>query len=40
MWPRPGIGVVGILSIVIFMKDTYWYNRLTSFTDPFAGSAG
>lgn len=35
-----GIGVVGILSIVIFMKDTYWYNRLTSFTDPFQDALG
>lgn len=31
-----GIGVAGILSIVLFMKDSYWYTRLTSFTDPFA----
>ncbi len=35
-----GIGVVGILSIVIFMKDTYWYNRLTSFSDPFQDALG
>ena len=35
-----GIGVVGIFSIVIFMKDTYWYNRLTSFTDPFQDALG
>lgn len=35
-----GIGIVGILSIVIFMKDTYWYNRLTSFTDPFQDALG
>ena len=35
-----GIGVVGILSIVIFMKDTYWYNRLASFTDPFQDALG
>ncbi len=31
-----GVGVAGILSIVLFMKDSYWYTRLTSFTDPFA----
>lgn len=31
-------GVAGILFILIFMKDTYWYSRLTSFTDPFADS--
>lgn len=31
-----GLGVAGILGILIFMKDTYWYSRLTSFTDPFA----
>lgn len=35
-----GIGAVGILSIVLFMKDTYWYNRLTSFTDPFQDALG
>lgn len=29
-------GVAGILSIVLFMKDSYWYTRLTAFTDPFA----
>ncbi len=33
-----GAGVAGILFILIFMKDTYWYSRLTSFTDPFADS--
>ena len=31
-----GVGIAGILSIVLFMKDSYWYTRLTSFTDPFA----
>lgn len=31
-----GIGAAGILSILLFMKDSYWYSRLTSFTDPFA----
>lgn len=31
-----GAGVAGILSILLFMKDSYWYTRLTSFTDPFA----
>lgn len=35
-----GIGAAGILSIVVFMKDTYWYNRLTSFTDPFQDALG
>ena len=35
-----GIGAAGILSILLFMKDTYWYTRLTSFTDPFADSLG
>lgn len=35
-----GIGVIGILSIVVFMKDTYWYDRLTSFTDPFKDALG
>ena len=31
-----GLGAAGIASILLFMKDSYWYNRLTSFTDPFA----
>lgn len=31
-----GVGAAGIAGIVLFMKDSYWYNRLTSFTDPFA----
>lgn len=31
-----GVGAAGILSILLFMKDSYWYSRLTSFTDPFA----
>lgn len=35
-----GIGTAGILSIVLFMKDTYWYSRLTSFTNPFADELG
>ena len=35
-----GIGAVGILSIVVFMKDSYWYDRLTSFTDPFQDALG
>lgn len=30
------IGAAGIGGIVLFMKDSYWYTRLTSFTDPFA----
>ncbi len=33
-----GIGAAGLLFIIVFMKDTYWYSRLTSFTDPFADS--
>lgn len=35
-----GIGAAGILGIVLFMKDSYWYTRLTAFTDPFADSLG
>ena len=34
------LGGAGILSILLFMKDTYWYQRMTSFVDPFSGSAG
>ncbi len=35
-----GIGAAGIMGIVIFMKDSYWYDRLTSFMDPFADELG
>jgi len=35
-----GLGVAGILSILLFMKDSYWYVRLTAFTNPFADSLG
>ena len=31
-----GVGAAGILSILLFMKDSYWYTRLTAFTNPFA----
>ena len=31
-----GAGAAGILSIVLFARGSYWYSRLTSFTDPFA----
>lgn len=31
-----GVGFAGIMSIVLFMKDSYWYTRLTAFTNPFA----
>lgn len=31
-----GLGGAGILGILVFMKDSYWYTRLTAFTDPFA----
>ena len=35
-----GVGVAGILSILLFMKDTYWYTRITAFTNPFADPLG
>ena len=35
-----GVGGAGILFILTFMKDSYWYARLTSFTDPFADPLG
>ena len=35
-----GLGFAGILSIVLFMKDSYWYTRITAFADPFADSLG
>ena len=31
-----GAGAAGILSILLFARSSYWYSRLTSFTDPFA----
>ncbi|MDO4486131.1 MAG: putative lipid II flippase FtsW [Bacillota bacterium] len=31
-----GAGAAGICGILLFAKDSYWYSRLTSFTDPFA----
>lgn len=34
------LGGAGILSILLFMKDSYWYRRLTSFVDPFQDSLG
>lgn len=30
-----GIGTAGIASILLFMQNSYWYKRLTSFVDPF-----
>ena len=33
-----GAGAAGIACILLFMKDSYWYTRLTAFTDPFADS--
>lgn len=35
-----GAGAAGVFGILTFMKDTYWYARLTSFTDPFADPLG
>ncbi len=35
-----GLGAAGIASILVFMKDTYWYTRITAFTDPFADPLG
>lgn len=35
-WGAAGAGIAGIAGIVLFMKDSYWYTRLTSFRDPFA----
>ena len=34
------LGGAGILSILLFMKDTYWYQRMTSFVDPFQDPLG
>jgi len=43
-WKYIGIagaaGAGGIAFIVLFMKNTYWYSRLTSFLDPFEDSLG
>lgn len=35
-----GAGAAGIFGILTFMKDSYWYSRLTSFTDPFEDPLG
>ena len=35
-----GLGAAGIMSIVLFMKDSYWYQRMTSFLDPFQDALG
>lgn len=35
-----GVGAAGILYILLFAKDGYWYRRLTNFTDPFADPLG
>ena len=34
------LGGAGILTILVFMKDSYWYTRLTSFVDPFQDALG
>jgi len=34
------LGASGIMFIVLFMKNSYWYSRLTSFMDPFQDSLG
>lgn len=39
-WGAVGVGAAGIFSILTFMKDSYWYTRLTNFTDPFADPLG
>lgn len=31
-------GATGVASILLFLPDSYWAQRLTSFTDPFADS--
>ena len=31
-----GLGAAGIASILLFMKDSYWYNRLYVYLFPFA----
>jgi len=35
-----GLGAAGIASILLFMKDSYWYIRLTAFTNPFEDALG
>ena len=35
-----GLGGAGILGILVFMKGSYWYQRMTSFVDPFQDPLG
>lgn len=35
-----GLGVGGMVFILNFMKNTHWYDRLTSWMDPFADAQG
>jgi cell division protein FtsW len=35
-----GVGAAGVLFIITFMKDHYWYSRLTSFINPFEDALG
>ena len=35
-----GTGVAGLLSIILFMPGSYWYNRITNFLNPFADLYG
>jgi len=34
------VGIAGILSIILFMKDSYWYQRLAIVLDPFQDPLG
>ena len=34
------LGVGGLLSILFFMKDSFWYTRMTNFLDPFQDMYG
>ena len=34
------VGTAGVASIIIFMRDSYWYARMTNFIDPFQDMYG
>lgn len=35
-----GAGALGTVAILLFMKNTHWYSRLTNWMDPFADAQG
>ena len=40
VWITAGIGAGGLAFILFFMKDSFWYSRMTNFIDPFQDMYG